>query len=217
MLTLYDGNMSCRMNSGWSADVEIKGYMTTMKFISKEALPGAVVDTLNNTAQANERKMKKNVEKRMIVRTPYTLKSIKQDRHARGQNIARMFSRVGSISPYLAIHDEGGIVQAENKKIPIPTLQARTGKNIRKRIARRYKMNEMDIGSNFFMGKPASRRLGIYERRKHRMVMIRNLESSQKKIDPNRWFSDSLKKYGTPQYIRAQFIRAAKKRLKRVQ
>lgn len=214
------------MSRGWSANIDTRSYMAAMRILGKQVLPTVMADTLNGVAAANAKQMKKNVEKRMIVRTKFTTNSIRQDRHARGSNISRMFSRVGSVSPYLAIHDEGGIIKAERKKIPIPTLQARVSRSKQRRIARRYAMNRMDIGESqsygkFFMGKPrgGNRRVGIYERHHNnkRLTMIRNIESEQVKIDPNHWFSDSLKKYGTSQFIQAQFKKHAKRRLRRFQ
>jgi len=214
------------MSRGWSANVDTRSYMTAMRILGKRVLPAVMADTLNGVAAANAKQMKKNVEKRMIVRTKFTTNSIRQDRHARGTDISRMFSRVGSVSPYLAIHDEGGTIKAKSKKIPIPTLQARTSRSKQRRIARRYAMNRIDIGENqsygkFFMGKPrgGNRRAGIYERHHNnkRLTMIRNIESGKVKIDPNHWFSDSLKKYGTHQFIQAQFKKHAKKRLRRFQ
>lgn len=210
------------MKGMFSANVEMKSYITAMKIISRDALPDSVAECLNSAADASQKQMKKNVSKDMTVRTPFTLKSIKQDRTARGNNIARMFSRVASVSPYLPIHDEGGTKEAKNKKIPIATDTARTGKNPKKKIARRFYINRIQFGDGrFFIGKPkgGGRRLGIYERtnKNKKLRMIRNLESSSVRIKKNNWFSGAIKKYGTSQFIAAQFKRAAQKRLKRFQ
>ena len=58
-----------------------------------------------------------------------------------------------------------------------------------------------------FIGKPGNQPYGIYERirKNKRMRMIRNLESKQIKIKGTNFHSDAVKKYGTKQFIAAQF------------
>jgi len=131
-----------------------------------------------------------------------------------------MHSRTSSISPYLAIQNYGGTIKAQGQRIPIPTLQARTSKSIQRSIARRYRMNQLgsfDGGSKFFMGKPkgGDRPIGIWERYQgnKKLRMIRNLEKSRVEIKGVHWHDDAVKKYGTRQFIRAQFIKHAKRRV----
>jgi hypothetical protein len=208
--------------SAFSADVDTRSYMQAMRIIGRDALPRAVAAALNAPAEAITRESRRNVERRMIVRTRFTLNSIRQDRTARGRNFRTMHSRVGSISPYLAIQDEGGTIRAQDQKIPIPTLQARTSRTIQRSIARRYRMNAMgtfSVGSQFFMGRPRGgrRTLGIWERHRggRRIRLIRNLEHRQVRIKPTRWYSDAVARYGTQQFIAAQFHRAAERELRR--
>ena len=205
-------------SNGFYADADIKKYMTAMKIIDKRLLPKTVAETLNNTADAVAGRGKKNAQNRLTIRTKFTLNSIRQDRHARGEDIGRMYSRAGTISKYLPLQDEGGTVRAENKRIPIPTEKARTGKNPRKRIAQRYAMNSVQFGQGkFFMGRPkgGNRPLGIYERFQNnkRLRMIRQLEHSSVRVPASHWFSDAVKKYGTAQFIQAQFVKLSKRYL----
>lgn len=72
------------MSRGWSANIDTRSYMAAMRILGKQVLPTVMADTLNGVAAANAKQMKKNVEKRMIVRTKFTTNSIRQDRHARG-------------------------------------------------------------------------------------------------------------------------------------
>lgn len=51
------------VRSMFSAEVETKQYIYAMRMISKDALPGAVADTLNSVADANVKPMQKNVKK----------------------------------------------------------------------------------------------------------------------------------------------------------
>ena len=209
--------------SDFSVSVDTRAYMHAMRIIGRDALPSAVAEMLNNTADAVANEAKRNVQRQLIVRTKFTTNSIRQDRHARGPNIAAMYSRAGSISPYLAIHDEGGQINADNQRIPIPTLQARTSRSIRKRIATRYAMNRMGPmrgNPKYFMGRPrgSRRAVGIYERRPgNKLRMLRNLSERNVTIRRTNWWSSSVRRYGTTQFMRAQFERAARRRLARFQ
>lgn len=211
------------LSSAFSIDVDTRAYTQAMKMLSDEALPRAVASTLNATADAVKNEAQRNVRRKMIVRTQYTINSIRQDRTARGRNIRAMFSRVGSLSPYLPIQDEGGTVRADRMRIPIPTLQARTSRSIRRAIAGRYRMNAMGAfgkGGRFFMGRPrgGNRPVGVWERtnRNKRIRLIRNLEHRQVRIRPTRWFSDAIGRYGTYQFINAQYRAAARRELRRI-
>lgn len=210
----------------FSADVDIRKYMAAMRFISKEALPDAVAESLNAPAEAIEKAARKNVKRDLTIRTKFTVNSIRQDRHARGQNIERMFSRVGSISPYLWMHDKGYKAEGiSGDPLPIPTTEARTSKSIQRAISKKYR-----IGKNeriqpgmyssiptMFTGKPkgGDRPYGIYKRanRNNKLVMLRNLEHDDAKIPATHWFSKPVKKYGSMQFIKAQFIKIAKRKL----
>ena len=204
--------------AAFSADIETQSYMRAMRAIGRQALPRAVAEALNAAADASAAEAKRNVQRRLIVRTAFTLRSIRQDRTARGTNFVTMHSRVGSNSPYLPIQDEGGTITAEKNRIPLPTLGARTGRSIRRSIATRYRMNRMGdfgSGSKFFIGKSRRGRVGIYERMARRIRMIRSLEETRVKIPATRWFSDAIARFGTPQFIRAKFIAAARRQLRR--
>lgn len=206
------------------ADVDTRSYMMALNLIDREALPRAVAATLNAPADAIAKESRRNVEKRMTVRTKYTTNSIKQDRTARGTNFRTMHSRVGTMSPYLPIQDEGGTIRANRSRIPIPTLASRTGRSFARKVATRYRMKRLgQLGGgspNVFMGRPrgGNRPVGIYERygKNRRLRMLRNLESSSVRIKPTRWFADPLRKYGTRQYMGAQFKKHARAELNRV-
>jgi len=217
--------------SGWSAEVHTKSYINALKVLGRDALPDTVALTLNRTADAVTKQAKENVEKRLIVRRrAYTLGSLTNKsaspyealNKALGHDIDRMFSRAGSFSPFLWKHDEGEAVTAEGSRIPIPTIASRTGKSRKKSIAKRYSMNQLgDIGNSgrYFIGRPkgGNRPLGIYERHSSnkKLRMLRNLTESSVRIPATHWFSDAVKKYGTPRLIGNRFMDAAQQRLRR--
>ena len=217
----------------FSAEVDTKSYIYAMKMIGHDALPHAVADTLNAVADANVKPMRKNVQK-MKVRTPFTLKSIKQLRWAKGTAIERMYSQVGSISSYLWMHDKGYTKTGMNGgAIPIATKSARSRKSdmgiIRKvfRLSKSQNISGGEIGNTnagrLLVMKPRglNRRKGIYleqrQKKSTRLTMLRNLETNQARLKPTGWFSNVLKKYGTAQFIKAQFIKQAQKRLRKYQ
>lgn len=209
------------MASIWM-DSEMQKYASALKTLGDDLLPEAVATALNAPANAIEKESRRNAKKRLIIRSAYSTNSLKQDRHARGRDISRMFSRVGSTSDYLWKHDAGHTERANKSRIPIPTLAARGG-STKNRISRRYAMNTIGNvdgkGGKFFLGKPrgggrnSSLPVGIYERtnKNHRIKLIRNLSQSSVKIPATNFYSDAEKKYGTDEYIRAKFIATAEK------
>lgn len=221
---------------GLFAEVDDRAYANAMRILGREVLPQTVAETLNRTAEAVTKQGERNVKRRLIVRTKYTLNSLKRKgahpyralNKARGRDINRMFSRAGTISEYLSVQEEGALISAKGAKIPIPTLRARVARNLERMIAKRYRMDEMgeftearpDAGSRFFIGRPKgnNRRLGVYERWQggRKLRMIRNLESASVRVPATHWHRDAVNKYGTMQFIRAQFRDAARKRLRRV-
>jgi len=210
-----------------NADIDTKAYMKAMKVIRKDALPGAVADTLNGTADAVTKQQIRNVKSDFIIRTKFTINSMQRKgkaiNHARGKNVDRMFSRAGTFSAYLWKQEDDNEIEGMNGPKPIPTLAARTSKNLRKAVRKKYRLRESqslqpgNFGQNQFIGKPSEgRRYGIYERYgKGKLRMIRNLESDSVKIKGKHFHSRAVRKYGTAQFIKAQFAKQAKKRLKR--
>ena len=162
----------------FSADVDTRAYMHAMRLLGREVLPQVVAETLNETADAVTRRSLRYLQKRLTVRTKFTTNSLTRSgarpykalNKARGNNIQRMFSRAGSISPYLGIQDTGGTKgPRRGSRVPIPTRNARTGRNINKSIAARYNLGRMgDIAGDgrYFIGVPKGNQgpLGLYER-----------------------------------------------------
>lgn len=210
-------------------DVDTRAYMKAMNIISKDALPKAVAETLNRTADAVTKQQIKNVKKDMIIRTKFTLNSMLSQRarpwkalnKAMGKNIARMFSRAGTFSSYLWKQEETKIYKGLSGPIPIPTLQTRTSKNLEKTVRKKFRLtpgqglSDGELGDNMFIGTPQGRRRGIYQRsKKGKMIMLRNLESEQITIKGTGFHSKAVKKFGTQQFIRAQFFKVSKRILR---
>ena len=214
--------------TAFPVDVDTTKYTLALKIYGRKALPKAVAETLNNTADAVTKQQIKNVKKDLRVRTKYTLNSMQRRGHsinqARGLNVDRMFSRAGTFSRYLWTQEENFTKKGMSGPVPIPTLSARVGKNIQKTIRKQYRLLPAQslvdggIDSKTFIGTPrgGSRKRGLYARNKGNkyLVMMRNLEHKEVKIKGKHFHSSALKRYGTQQFIKAQFLKASKKILK---
>lgn len=216
----------------FTAEVNTQAYMRAMRMLGREVLPQVVAEALNETADAVTRRSLRNLKQRLTIRTKFTINSLTRAgarpyhalNAARGRNIQRMFSRAGSMSPYLGIQDRGGTVRPRRgRRVPIPTREARTGRNLSRSIARRYNLRNMgNIGTDgrYFIGRPkgGGRPVGMYERYQgnKRLRMLRNLESAQVTVPASRWHTDAAQQLGTQTLIRARFKRAAQHRLDRM-
>lgn len=203
------------LSCAW-ADSDVKKWARTMKVLGLQAFPEAVAETLNISARQMVHDVKGNTNDSMIVRTTYTTNSIRQDRHAKGGNIDRMYSRAANRSPYLPLHDEGETVYAKHSKLPIPTMAARAG-NLKRPILSRYRMNSLGAVKNnprYFMGKPkgGNRPTGIWERHSgnKKLRLIRRLSVSSAKIPRTDYFTDAHNENTKESKMRKRFISVSK-------
>lgn len=216
-----------RNKTAFPIDIDTRKYMLAIKILNKDALPKVVAETLNRTADATTKQQIKNVKKDLTVRTKYTINSMQRKghaiNHARGKNVDRMFSRAGTFSPYLWMQEENFTKKGLSGPVAIPTLSTRVSKNIKKSIRKKYRLapgqsTESGTGTNWFIGIPKGkgRPKGLYERtnKNKKLRMLRNLEHDEVKIKGTHFHSDAVKKYGTQQFIKAQFIKVSKRVLK---
>lgn len=213
-----------------SADTNTRAYMQAMRMLGNDVLPAVVAETLNETADAVTKRSLRYLNKRLTVRTKFTTNSLSRPGarpykalgKAKGKSVNRMYSRAGSISPYLGIQDMGGTKRASGDRVPIPTLAARTGKRLEKSIAGRYnlgRMGNIEGSERYFIGRPkGGGPLGMYERtnKNHKLRMLRNLESREVDVPASQWFSDASDELGNAKFIQARFRRNADRRLKRM-
>lgn len=212
-----------------SADVETKGLMTALKIISKESLPKAVAETLNITADMVTKQQIANVKSDFVIRTNFTLNSMKSGRarpyqalnKAKGQNLQRMFSRAGTFSKYLWLQENNQTIKGLRGPIPMATRKARISKSQRKAIRKVYRIDETDAlkdgnyGSdpNIFIGKAGkSKRRGMYKRMKGgKITALRSLDVESAKIKGTGFHSKAVKRKGNNQLIVQRFKRIGQK------
>jgi hypothetical protein len=177
------------------------------------ALQKATARTLTGMARQAHAGQVTNIKNRFIVRAPYTLKSIRTYPAGESKPIARQNAITGTFSPYLAIHDDGGTIRAQNKKIPIPTNVLR-GKDRRRKISPQFRMNRLGklggSGSRFFQLKGK----GIFFRRGRKLIKIRSTTISSYRVKAARWHSDAVRKAGTQKNANRIFMKVAGRVLK---
>lgn len=219
-------------------DVDIRKYQLAMKIYKKDALPLSVAETLNRTAEAVTKQQIKNVKKDLTVRTKFTINSMSMRRarpfkalnKASGRDLDRMFSRAGTVSKYLWMQEEDFINKGMRGPIPIPTVLTRISKNEKKSIRKIYRLSRFqsltdgplkflttkgkEAGSGF-VGKPKGRKQGMYVREGSSLKMLRNLEHDEAKTKGIHFHERALKRFGTAQFIKAQFLIVSKHILKR--
>ena len=129
-----------------------------------------------------------------------------------------MYSKTGTISPYLPLQETGGVIRARRQRIPVPTLAARRGKSRAGVIAPRFRMSklgQLGRGSKFFFMR--LRKPGIFIRQKKRLIMIRDLSIASRRIEPTGWFSEAVKKYHNRRFLEKIYCMEAKKEITRLQ
>lgn len=203
--------------------------------IEKDMAPKMIAETLNRTADAVTKQQIRNVKTRLTVRTPFTLRSMEMSRarpyralnKASGKNLSRMFSRAGTVSKYLWMQE--GFTKKGQGGGPIPIARdlTRAGGTRSGIVRRMYRLSkgasfpagEFGTSGKQFVGRPkgGNRPLGLYERRNKntRLMMLRSLTTRQVQIKDTNFHDDAVRRYGTRQFIAAQFRALAKREISR--
>lgn len=100
---------------------EIRNHQHRLQLIAERAVPYAIRDALNATAFDARRESIKNIKEDFIIRKTWTERTIQVERAALGP-VESMQSVIGSIAPYMATQEGGGIVRPDKgRTITIPT------------------------------------------------------------------------------------------------
>jgi hypothetical protein len=188
-------------------------YLAALAKIPK-AMQQVTAATLTDTAQAVTTRGERNIKRGMIVRAPYTTRSLKTYKASPGRPIDRQDAVSGTISDYLPIHDKGGTVRARKRKIAVPTNKVR-GADRKKRVSARYRLDKMK--NAFALGKGKTRaRPGLFIRTGKKLVKVRDLGDSSYRMKPRLWHTEGVKKYGNYAYMAQVFRRQAERYLRLV-
>jgi hypothetical protein len=215
------------MGTAFDMNTDTKVWMKSMKLIGNNALPESVAETLNITADSVTKQQMKNVQSDFIVRSKFTMNSMKTSRSkpylalntARGKNLQRMFSRAGTFSSYLWKQEDGGTFVGLSGPVPIATKAARTSRKENKAIAKKNRLSaslpltDGSIENNQFIGNVNGKR-GIYQRtKKGGLTMLRNLDSDSIKIKGTNFHQKAVDRKGSKQLVSTRFRRIAQKRI----
>lgn len=190
--------------------VDAKKYEAALKKMGENALRKATARTLNAIAFGANKAQAANVRARMIVRTPYTEKSMRMYKASESKPISSQNAVVGSVSPYLPVQDSGGTVRGKSGHMPVPTNALRGGDR-KKRITAKMRMNQLgELGKRG--GKFFRIGTGIYYRKtKRKIIRVRDISRKSYKLKATRWHTDAVQKYASVSTISAVYIREAKK------
>jgi hypothetical protein len=128
---------------GGSFSVDTKDFRRLAKeleAVAKKAIPHAVRDSLNTAAFEGRKQWAGEMQKSFTLRNKWTERSIRVEK-ATGVNLSNMQSVVGSLAPYMATQELGGVEQSKGRHgVPIPTstaagqsMKARRTKQVQKR------------------------------------------------------------------------------------
>jgi len=222
-----------------TVDFKTKAFMKTLSLISKDAIPNAAALTLNFTADQVTKQQISNARNGFLLRTPFTLRSMTTNRarpykalnKASGKKLKTMFSKAGTFSPYLWMHEDGHTIKGkDNGPIPIATKTARVSKSKRKVIARRNRLNSSNSlrnGSTFTSEKGVEmrvmkprgtnkgrpRKFGVYTITRGKMKMLRNLETSTVSVKGKGFHSRAVQRKGNNQLIAQRFKKYGQREL----
>lgn len=107
---------------------------------ARKGVPHASRSALNAVAFEARKEWQRQIDDAMVLRNKWTTRSIRVVK-ARGTNVSRMESVVGSVATYMATQEDGGTIQRSGKHgVSIPTSVASgegRGAQPRKRLVRR--------------------------------------------------------------------------------
>lgn len=208
--------------NGFSASFDTRVLIQRLQWMGGTVLPDTVAIALNETADAITERSKANVRRKLTVRTPFTVNSIRTKSRARGRNVNRMFARTGTISSYLPQQNVGGIVRARGRTHAIATVESRIGKSLQNRVSPRYSINNLGPSrarnTRTFFGRPKNWEgpSGIWLKYinnagKRAVRFLRRLDHPTIDIPASNWFNDAINAHG--RLVGARFKRAAERRL----
>ncbi len=211
----------------FSYESNIKAYNKTLRKISQEGIPRAIAATLTRQAEITNIQARTNLKKKLVVRAKYTTNSLKVSESRPKPRIDAMYSKAGTISLYLPIQEEGGVIRARRKFIAVPTLKARIGGKYTGRrrpmfqLRKAGKINRGGRGSGggklFYMRpRRAGNPPGFFTRKGKKLIRIYTLNRTEMQIKGVNWFSDAVKKYHNRRFLEKVYVMEAKKEIARV-
>lgn len=214
------------MDSAFRITSNAKEYLRDLAKVER-GLERAAAGTLNAVSGAAATRQAGNIRRTMIVRGPYTEKSLVHYKASASKPIAKQNAIVGTKSPYLPIQDKGGKVKARKRVIAVPTNRVR-GKDRRKKVPSRYRLDKMEkafVLRPSRLGAPRVRhgatvpyklkRPALFIRRGKKLEKVRDMGARDYRLKARLWHTEAVKKFGTYPMMAAAYRREAKRILGR--
>lgn len=195
-------------------DRSVKIYKNKLKYISKEALPKVIADSVTAVAKRAHDKSIVNIISRYTIRNKYTVGSLRFYKASPKKNIMKINAISGSISEYMDEQDLGGKrLPKSGEKVTEATLFARGGS---KTSVVKKKNRAGFLGKNQFIGVPKgiakNRPYGVYERVKNNkfLSMVRNISKVSVDIRGTSWHRDAMSDQKLKEIMQKEFIYQAR-------
>ncbi len=186
---------------------EFQTYIKKMERFGRQLLPQIVSTAINTIGGQAHEATKANVRSRMVLRNKYTENSIKFWESKPKEKWTRINAVSGSISPYMALQDEGGERHPKQGKTAVVVGLAARGGNPNRVVRKQYRAGT--LGENQFVGKPrgGSRPNGVYERKNknHKLRMLRDLSNATVPVKETDWHRDGVRTKFTSQRVFDEF------------
>ena len=145
----------------FEADLKDLGRLQKdLQTFSKKSVPFAMRKALNETAFLGRKLWKREMGQRFVLRNKFVVGSLRVVKVTRGQNVAQMFSMIGSISPFMGLQEEGGTKKGKTGAVAIPTAVAAgqpLGSNRTKVVRRPNQMRNINLDRRIKGGSKAQR------------------------------------------------------------
>lgn len=197
-----------------SLEKTVKIYRDRLKYISKEALPKVVADSVTAVAKRAHEQSIVNILSRYTIRNRYTVGSVRFYKASPKRDIMKINAISGSVSDYMDEQDLGGKrLPKSGEKVPEATLFARGGS---KESVVKKKNRTGFLGKNQFIGVPKgiakNRPYGVYERVKNNkfLSMVRNISKVSIDIKGTSWHRDAMSDQKLVEIMQKEFIDQAR-------
>ncbi len=154
-------------------------YIKAMRTLTTRSIPYAIRDTLNTCAFELRKTWQVEQRQAFTMRNKYTERAVRVER-AVGLDTRTMFSRTGSVAPYMADQEEGATIRgkAKHKAIPAPAAagQAPGGGKRTRAVRHALRLSAITV-QRTNLGRYGKRRqnaiaLAIAQRKGERFVLL---------------------------------------------
>lgn len=123
---------------------DLKRYQRDLLKMSREALPYATKQTVNDVAFQARREWQHEITSSFTLRNKFTANSIRVV-PTRAKTISQQEAIVGSIAPYMGTQEKGGVIRGKGQGKAIPTKSARVGSSPSRLVRRPNKVSKIKL------------------------------------------------------------------------